>query len=270
MMSENIFDKIEHALKKRVGFDDPVALECDEWDRYNGRYKKEHPVMYFVFHTTIDGIGILTYRYVTNPWTSFWYGLRQRFVCRPTEVRIQSLNKWQYHDPSEVLLHANFQVLVDFVEWEISVHDRPTWYDRMRSVPILGYFAPTLRDRESGLKHLDWESKLVYDKNWVGEDDPRLGKLNDQAINAIEKRDLYLWWKDVRPNRPDPMDASGLSEMYEAERVAGMSIFGKKTKEWHIEWKKMHDECSRIEKMYDDEDEANICRLAKIRQSLWT
>lgn len=271
MYGENIFDKLEKRLKKHVGFECPTALTSEGWEDYHVKYKREHPVMYFVFDVVIDGIELYVYRYVTNPWSEFWYGLRQRFICRPTEVNIQDLSKYRYHDPSTILLHANFQVLVDFVEWEVGIFSRPKWYKNFRAIPILGYFMPTLREPEEGLKHLDWESKLVYDEDWGTEkDSENYGKLTPQAVAASEKRDLYLWWKNARPMRIDAMDASGLSKYYDDGRLAGRKMFGKKTPEEDAAWKLLHDECSRIEKMYEDEDENNLIRLIKIRQSLWT
>lgn len=271
MFGENIFDKLEKRLKKHVGFECPVALTSDGWDDYNTKYKREHPIMYFVFDVVIDGIGIYTYRYITNPWSMFWYGLRQRFVTHSTQVRIQDLNKYQYHDPSTILLHANFQVLVDFIEWEVGVFSRPKWYKNFRAIPVLGYFMPTIRNAEEGLKHLEWESKLVYNTDWgTKEDDVIWGTPVPQAIAAMEKRDLYLWWKNARPIRIDPMDASGLSKHYDDERSAGKKMFRTKTNEENAAYKILSDECTRIEKMYDDEDETNLIRLIKIRHSLWT
>lgn len=183
-------------------------------------------------------------------------------------VDIQSLDKWRYHDPSEVLLHANFQVLVDFVEYEVCVHERPTWYTWMRKIPILGYFIPIARDRVGGLKHLDWECELTYDENWVTKDDPRLGQLTSQAQAAREKRELYLWWKDVRPNRPDPYVASGISAFFEFNPIT--AVFDGSFDNNYDEWRKLSDECNRLEREYDEEDERNLIRLIKIRQSMWT
>lgn len=271
MYGENIFDKIEKRLKKYMGIECPYAMTSDGWDEYKAKYKQEHPIMHFVFEVFIWNIELFLYRYLTNPWTEFWYGLRQRFICHPTEVKIQGLSRYQYHDPSEILLHANFQVLVDFVEWEVGVHSRPKWYKNFREIPILGYFMPTIRTPEEGLKHLEWESKLVHDKDWGYEEGhENWGKPVEQALNAMEKRDLYLWWKNARPIRIDPMDASGLSKWYDDKRLAGKKIFGKKTDEEQSAYRILSDECQRIEKMYNDEDENNLIRLIRIRQSLWT
>lgn len=271
MYGENILDKIERRMKRFVGFDAPVVLTSDGWDEYNRKYKNTHPIMYFVFEVLIDDARALVTRFVVSPWSNFWNGLRKRFVTHSTQVRIQGLEKHRYHDPSEILLHANFQVLVDFVEWEVGIFNRPKWYNILRSIPIFGYFIPPMRNAEEGLKHLEWESKLTFDSDWgVTENDAKWGKLTQQAIAAIEKRDLYLWWKNARPVRIDPMDLSGLTKYYNDESVAGKSVFRAKTEVESANWKKLSDECSRIEKMYEDEDEVNLIRLIKIRQSLWT
>lgn len=271
MRGENIFDKLEHKLKKYYKFEDPYALEWGEWDGYRARYKKTHPIMYFVFQTVINNIDRFLHRYIIEPWNNFWYSLRNRFIDHSTEVRIQSLKKYRYHDPSKVLLHANFQILVDFVELEVGIFDRSAWYDALRSIPIIGYFIPSIRDADGGLKHLQWECELKHNEEWVKPDDPLYNKPTPQAISAREKRDLYLWWKNIRPQRLDPMDASGLSNYYEKMRNDGRELFGNnKTDEERIIWNTLSNQCQSIEKMYDEEDERNLIRLIKIRQSLWT
>lgn len=266
MYGENILDKLEGRLKKWVGFDVPTALTSEGWAEYNARYKREHPIMHFTFDVIIKNVELSLYCWIANPWREFWYGLRQRFITRPTEVNIQGLSKYCYHNPAEILLHANFQILVDFVEWEVCIHDRPKWYRVMRAIPILGYFVPTLREPEKGLKHLKWEASLICDSSWGKEGDENWGKPIPQAICAQEKLDLYLWWKNVRPTRIDPMDLSGLGSYY--ERPGRLSLHSM-TDEERNEWIPLHDECARIEKMYEDEDEEMLHKLVHIRQSLW-
>ncbi len=159
---------------------------------------------------------------------------------------------------------------MDFVEWEVGVFERPKWYKSLRGIPIFGYFMPILRNAENGLKHLEWESKLVYDADCCDETDENFGKRLPRAIAAIEKRDLYLWWKNARPIRIDPMDLSGLTKYYDDERAANKSAFRNKTAAEIAEWRVLSDECERIEKMYDDEDEEALHRLIRVRQTMWT
>lgn len=54
-------------------------------------------------------------------------------------------------------------------------------------------------------------------EDWIKKSDPAFGKPTSQAFAAMETVELYKWWKEVRPKRLDPMDASGLSDYYQAD-----------------------------------------------------
>ena len=112
---------------------------------------------------------------------------------------------------------------------------------------------------ESGLKYLQWE--MTIDKT-----SPH------QAEAAREIWQLYHWWKFVRPNRVDPMDASGWSEHCRLLESRGRHILDTDdlTAEERARSRKTLDVCREIEANYDEEDEEYLVRLIKIRKSLWT
>ena len=62
------------------------------------------------------------------------------------------------------------------------------------------------RSRELGLKYLEWEMNLM--------DDDKV-HLTSQAKAAQEQYELYTWWKDIRPNRPDPYEVAGYNAYWE-------------------------------------------------------
>lgn len=66
----------------------------------------------------------------------------------------------------------------------------------------------------------------------------------EQAEKAAEAADLYLWWKEARPARKDPWDDTHNS----------------------VEWELAEKE----EKAHIKEDQEQLCRLAKLMNSLWT
>jgi hypothetical protein len=83
---------------------------------------------------------------------------------------------------------------------------------------------------------------------------------------------LYKWWKEVRPLRPDPHEASGWSEY--CDRVRELNdgrLFGSKTTP---ELKKLSTKAlklsRKIEDQYEREDEQMMIRLIKARHALWT
>lgn len=267
----NPIEWLEVKLKKHYDFPTPYALSHKGWKDYKKSYQELHPIMYWIFEVFFWNIELYWSRWFKQPWENFWYGLRHRFISRETEVNIQTLSKYRYHDPCEVLLHANFQVLVDYVEYEVSVGERPKWFAIARNIPIIGYFVPLHRDSESGLKHLEWECNLINDEN-MGYDKGHemYGELTSQATNDIIIRDLYLWWKDERPNRIDPMELSGMNKYLEMQRLKGKDVFDEKTEEESNDWKFHSDLNFKIEEDYEKEDEDNLHKLISIRQTLWT
>jgi len=98
-------------------------------------------------------------------------------------------------------------------------------------------------------------------------------QLTHQALAAREIIELYTWWTTVYRNRPDPYEISGWTAYCEASREANggkLSWSGDKSPELEKASRLALDELQKIEKAYEDEDEAMMIRLIKIRQSLWT
>lgn len=163
---------------------------------------------------------------------------------RKNTVRMKALQRAQWYDCDTRLFEAGFQILVDYVEGELAWmqilnEGKDRWYHRWLSVP---------NARERGLKMLGWEIQLGGDSI-------------DQSESASEMRDLYIWYKDVRPNRVDPftevpdrpllLDEDGQLETDEEYSEAVMKAF-------------------RIEESQEQEDTDQLVRLMKIRRSMWT
>ena len=106
--------------------------------------------------------------------------------------------------------------------------------------------------------------------------DPKWGTMTPQAEAGLETLDLYCWWKFIRPLRKEPMDVSGLSDYYDRKRAEGKA----KDPDYTFldgldepagdDWHELHEKCDALEKQYENEDEANMIRLIKLRRSLWT
>lgn len=202
------------------------------------------------------------------------------------------LNPWRFHEVETRMLFGNFTALVDFVEieqaWMMIAFGQTEnikkfgykWYETNRWI---NWFLTDRRYPEAGLEHLDWASSLTYDDAWYGNHAEKIeeakasveyGKPTPQALAAIEIRELYNWWKNIRPNRPDPHDASGYSDYFKKlEAVFGNDFFASITHQ-SSELSKEGKDCMisfrEIEMAYDTEDEQMLIRLVKIRQSLWT
>jgi hypothetical protein len=120
---------------------------------------------------------------------------------------------------------------------------------------------------------LKWASSLTWgDDDFLDKDDERHGKPTHQALAAQEILELYAWWKEVYPLRPDPHDASGWSEYCENRRRNGYAFFDMedRTPEEAEKGKIALDRIREIEAAYEKEDTEMLIRLVKVRDSLWT
>jgi hypothetical protein len=173
------------------------------------------------------------------------------------------------------MLHANFNLLVDFIEIEKAWMQRGS-NEREDDLPFrrLKRYIPfrrtwreiTFRSRELGLQHLYWEITL---------DDPELDeheRSETQARYAREALDLYLWWKDIRPARQElelPEDMFDNLNQYGI--LYTMSDRFKRDHPAAYQARKDWAEASRLqEEAWAREDDENLIRLIKIRHSLWT
>jgi len=138
--------------------------------------------------------------------------VRNRWIDK-THALTSKLKRGQWYDFDERLLHCMFDGLVDFVECE------------------------------AGMRSLEWQTTLTAGKEWhYLESDPKYNDPIQQALDAKEIISLYKWWKDIRPQRPDPYDQEELDSM----------------------------DCVQMEQDQMDEDTKMMVRLVKIRGSMWT
>ena len=171
-----------------------------------------------------------------------------------------------------------FNELVDFVEvelawWHIAWADKEAKAKYKAPFWASGWFRwRTWRCPEAGLDNLKWQMDLVWEEDHCAPGSKNIGKPTPQAINAKEIFDLYHWWKEVYPNRPDPHDASGWSAHCEQRRTesGGLWDWEDRTPAERKKTKKMLDITRKLELQYDREDEQMMIRLIKIRDSLWT
>jgi hypothetical protein len=235
----------------------------------------------------------------------YWYSdtmdwIRYRTYDRYNIIKITSLPP-DYSDPRERLLHGSFDLLVDFIESEKAHMERcwgrdkttRSWKDKLYlRLPHILRHLPMWNSRELGLAYLDWEISLENDpemnppkteeeKKEFAEKYPYAYTNLSQWYIAKEEKELYLWWTVERPNRPEPMDASGWSAFCDKNRDRihkwkkctdsdCFEMYDELTEEEKEEQRKLLDETWRIEYEQEKEDEEMLIRLAKIRLGLWT
>lgn len=206
-----------------------------------------------------------------------WYYQRTRMFLRSIErwIAFRTYDKYHvvktdlkpdYYDKDTILLHANFSLLVDFVEIEkasmqhyfSTKKERPHWFSRRMNFSSF----PQEEKRRLGLEYLDWEINCEDEHFPV-----------HQKQSAKEVKELYLWWKDIRPNRIDPFEKYA-KELDEIPKVSfdkeSHKIVDNKTAKEKKNMKKIYNSIAKLEQQYDKEDEQMLIRLIKIRKTLWT
>lgn len=264
----------------------PKAMTAGGWNTWRKQAKTEHPFRYWLAEEGLDKIQNIVYLpvdvlyaikyYVNNRWVTKTHAL----TSHPKDIP-----RGEWRDVGNRFLPCLFNELVDFVELEQAWH-HIAWDVEARKK----YKAPwwswgwfrwrTWRCPEAGMDYLNWASTLRHDDEWIGSDDPIYNQPTQQAKNAMEIKELYLWWKNVYPNRKDPMELSGWSAYCDRRRQrikeedpdAEMIAFfdENETEEEKAEGRRLVDLSHEIEKQQDQEDEEMMIRLIKIRNALWT
>lgn len=211
--------------------------------------------------------------------------LIMRFVRKMWRIDIPTLDKYEYHENDEQLLHCVFYIITRFVEQEKAwmQHISKSWDDLenddddafMKTVTRARRDKKTWKNankRDYGLTYLDWEISL---DNEGGQ---------SQSHTAKEIKELYLWWNDIRPARTDTMDVQGDKGVSWSEHcVLDTPKYDKEGNELDFlarmeverdDDKLISDSASKAmhdaEEEYNKEDEEMLIRLVKIRNGLWT
>lgn len=258
----------------------PNAATMSEWREWKKDFRTAHPFIYWFTEDFLNDVQDVV-NYPRDKLIDFRYWGYNRFVSKPHFMDTK-LKRGQYHEVDTRILHGLFETLVDFVEIEkawmnvvFSEEEREKyglpWWKR---VPQFLRWKQW-RCPEAGIDHLKWEMSLVNECEWMTDDEranaPECGQPTSQAIAAREVFELYHWWKNVRPNRPDPYDESGWTAYCDSRRRDTDDLFFEdSTDEEKAQSSASLNSLHDIEKTYDDEDEEMLIRLIRIRQHLWT
>ena len=254
----------------------------EQWDEWERRAKADFPVRWWLAEEGLDILQTIVF-WPTDKLYAIKYYINNRWVTRTHALTAhpRDIPRGEWRDVGNRFLPCLFNELVDFVEvelawWQIAWADKDEKKKYNAPFWATGWFRwRTWRCPQAGLDNLDWQSKLRWKEDEVGDNHPSIGEPTPQAKNAQEILALYKWWTEVYPNRPDPHDASGWSRYCELKRQefegSGLGFMSEsKNPETRalgdVALKKTHE----IEEAYEQEDEEMMIRLIKIRNSLWT
>jgi hypothetical protein len=223
----------------------PFALELNKWDEWKTHQQKERPFRFWLSDTVLDKLQDIIY-YPLDIYREIKFYIRNRWIDK-THYMKTGLTPGHYYEFDHRLIHSMFNELVDYVEIELS---HLSQWDRDKK-----YHFKNGRCIEAAYDYFEWASK---DKN-INEHGKKV--YSEFAKNTKKVKKLYEWWKNIRPNRLDPMDASGWSEYYDnVENNKSQKSNGKK------ELARL----TKIEEQYDKEDENMMIELIKLRKTIWT
>jgi hypothetical protein len=249
-----------------------------EWRLWKKAAKESHPIRYWIVEEGLD----YAQNFVNWPMDKLndvRYYINNRWVTRSHALTAhpRNIKPGAWSDVGNRFLPCLFNELVNFVEVEQAWH-HVMWDEEARKRFAVPWYRRVLRFRtwrcpDAGIEHLIWASGLKLGEDMgCDKDSEHYGQPTGQAKNAQEILELYRWWKEVYPNRPDPHDAGGWTAYCELRRTTGRDFFDfeDKTEEEAKMSRAALDKSTEIEAAYDKEDEEMMIRLIKVRDGLWT
>ncbi len=221
-------------------------LKTFSWDEIQNEMKvfRSTSVWQYLKRKDWDNVWRKWYTVVWYPvkrfFKDFYWGVKYRTTHRYHKVDTDL--RPGYYDVDSLLLHSSFNLLKKFVEVELAwmhlwtVEKNLKWYQSKKKF-VRKY------GRELGLLHLNYWNTVSVPNDWQM-DEQQLQKLRDKDS---EIRNLYLWWTQTRSARTDPYE-------------------DRKEKDDEFSWKEAYD----VENRYCEEDTEYLCRLARVRENLWT
>lgn len=260
----------------------PKAETSAGWSSWKSQAKISHPFRYWLAEEGLDLIQS-TLMWPIDQLYNIKYYINNRWVTRTHTLTAspKSIPRGQWCDYGNRILPCLFDELVNFVEIEQAtmniVFDKEAREQFKAPWWSHGWFKWRVwRSPESGLAYLKWASTLT-DEEWLDDADKHLAKPTGQALAAKEILELYHWWKNVYPNRPEPHDASGWTDWCDRRRAKVAQddelSFLDSSNETESERKESYrilDKCREIEAAYEAEDTEMLIRLICIRDHLWT
>lgn len=248
------------------------------WREWEAEGKKLHPIRYWIAEEALDAVQNFIWWPVDKIYDIKYY-INNRWITRThcLTAHPRDIRPGQWQDVGYRFLPCLFNELVDFVEIELA-WSHIAWSDKEAKAKYnapfwaTGWFRwRTWRCPQAGLDHLDWAMTLTNEE-WLDEGEKYKAEPTQQALAAREIKELYTWWTEVYPKRPDPHDAGGWTAYCDMKRQRGdhMLDLEDRTPEEAEMAKTALDKTHEIEQAYEAEDEAMMIRLIKVRRSLWT
>jgi len=220
------------------GENKPYALEWHKWDEWHKEQKQKRPIRYWLSDTFLKKLQDIVY-FPVDVYRTVKIYIRNRYIDKIQYLHT-GLKLGEYYDLDYRILHGLFNELVDFVELELASLRR---WDKDKNYKFVKG-----RYQEAQDDYFRWANHLKHQ-----------GRLTEQAKASRKIKELYEWWKYIRPQRKNPYDNDSLGDI---DDILDNKRFKKK--------KKLYEKAYDLEQEHDDEDTRMLIELIKIRNHLWT
>jgi len=218
----------------------PSYATGQEWSDWNKRSKSSNPIIHWIAEEGLDKVQDFIY-WPLDKYEDIEVYIRNRYIDK-LQYLDTGLKPGEYYDLNHRILHGLFNEFVKFID-----------------------------NDAGGIEYVTKRCEDKYNENCgVYPEDPTYGQPSCWAEDAQTQKKLYDWWKNVRPNRPDPYDVSGWSKHCAETRDDFLSLLCEsKSEEENRATQAKLEALRKLEADYDKEDEEMLIQLIKIRQGLW-
>jgi hypothetical protein len=237
----------------------PGYATAQEWKKWNRITQSKYPLTYLLSETLSQWISLQT-RNISAPFKKIYNFFYYRFYEK--NHLVQTSLKPNYYDADLRMLHANFQLLVDFVEIECAAGCRES-HQKPSLVKRLTQGLNAWRNPELGLKYLDPHA--------IDENEPGVDQIKRQNQSNAELKRLYIWWTQERPARVDPYDTEKWTNFHSGH--TGQDVWDwvePNNKQTRQQLNDAVAESIKLEDHYNREDQENLEKLIKLRKYLWS
>lgn len=255
-MFRQLFKKIDRWL----AYNPVGAMSSKGWRLFDKEFREKAPIRWY-FHKKFKSDFVYP---VTRKISSVYWWIKYRTTNR-YHVICTGLPPG-YNDIHNVMLHTNFHIFMNFIEIEQAQSCYVFDFEKVQTFweKYLPYYWKfnTFPAEKYAMKHLNWAAGL---------DDANIQIHNQSILQAEVAREsilLYKWWKYDRPAR-----RTAHHVMVDNQGLGTMSMFDSdfdRTAPDYIQYQLELKVADLNDELWEQEDEAMLIRLIKIRKSLWT